>query len=153
MPTRDASERAHDVVIVGAGQSGLAVAYYLRRTMLDVVMLDAESGPGGAWRHGWESLRLFSPARWSSLPGWIMPGGPDYYPSRDDFLHYMSEYEQRYRFQTHRPVTVSAVRRDGEFLALDSDSGQWQARAVVSATGTWGAPSIPDAPGRAGRQA
>jgi cation diffusion facilitator CzcD-associated flavoprotein CzcO len=59
----------HDVVIIGGGQAGLAVGYYLRRTGLSFVILDAEEGPGGAWRHAWPSLRLFSPAKWSSLPG------------------------------------------------------------------------------------
>ena len=62
----------HDVVVIGGGQAGLAVAYYLRRAGLDFVVLDAEERPGGAWRHTWDSLRLFSPAGYSSLPGWTM---------------------------------------------------------------------------------
>ena len=61
-----------DVAVIGAGQAGLAVAYYLRRTSLRFALFDAEPEPGGAWRHGWESLRLFSPARYSSMPGWPM---------------------------------------------------------------------------------
>ncbi|PTN50830.1 pyridine nucleotide-disulfide oxidoreductase, partial [Achromobacter xylosoxidans] len=65
-----APDRHADVVIVGGGQSALAVAYFLRRTALKVILLDAGAGPGGAWRHGWESLHLFSPVQWSSLPGW-----------------------------------------------------------------------------------
>ena len=71
------AERETDVAVVGGGQAALAVAYYLRRTALRYVLLDAQEGPGGAWRHGWESLRLFSPARYSSLPGWPMAGGSD----------------------------------------------------------------------------
>lgn len=63
-----------DVVVIGAGQAGLALGYYLRRTALSFVLLDAEERPGGAWQHGGDSLRLFSPAQWSSLPGWLMPG-------------------------------------------------------------------------------
>jgi len=58
-----------DVVVIGGGQAGLAVAYYLRRAGLDFVVLDAADGPGGAWPHAWDSLRLFSPATYSSLPG------------------------------------------------------------------------------------
>jgi cation diffusion facilitator CzcD-associated flavoprotein CzcO len=129
--------------VIGGGQAGLAAGYYLRRTGLSFVILDAESGPGGAWRHGWQSLRLFSPARWSSLPGYIMPGGPDYYPGRDEVLAYVAEYERRYQLPIERPVTVSAVRPDGEHLAVESDRGTWRGRAVVSATGTWSAPYIP----------
>jgi len=58
-----------DVVHYWRGQSALAVAYFLRRTQLSFVILDAEEEPGGAWRHGWNSLRLFSPSTWSSIPG------------------------------------------------------------------------------------
>src|SRR3546814_12099604 len=59
-----------DIVIIGGGQMGLSLGYYLRRAGADFVILDAEAGPGGAWRHGWDSLRLFSPDGYSSLPGW-----------------------------------------------------------------------------------
>jgi putative flavoprotein involved in K+ transport len=58
-----------DIVIIGGGQMGLSLGYYLRRAGADFLILDAETGPGGAWRHGWDSLRLFSPAGYSSLPG------------------------------------------------------------------------------------
>ncbi|HET9017253.1 MAG TPA: ArsO family NAD(P)H-dependent flavin-containing monooxygenase [Thermomicrobiaceae bacterium] len=140
--------QAVDVTIVGGGQAGLAVGHYLRRTGLDFAILDAEPEPGGAWRHTWESLRLFSPARWSSLPGWVMPGGPDYYPSRDEVLRYLAAYEARYRLPVVRPARVTAVRREGDRLRLESDAGTWSARAVVSATGTWSHPYVPDYPGR-----
>ena len=75
-----------DVVVVGGGQAGLATGFYLRRTGLSYRILDDGSVPGGAWHRTWNSLRLFSPARFSSLPGWIMEGGPDYYPSRDEAI-------------------------------------------------------------------
>src|SRR5690606_38264454 len=81
-----------DIVIVGGGQAALATAYFLRRTRLSFVLLDAEEGPGAAWRHGWDSLTLFSPAQWSSLPEWPMPdtGG---YPSRNHVIDYLTRYE------------------------------------------------------------
>lgn len=138
-----------DVVVIGGGQAGLAAGYYLRRTGLSFVILDAEVGPGGAWRHAWESLRLFSPARWSSLPGYIMPGGEDSYPNRGEVLAYMREYERRYQLPIERPVVASAVRDNGNRLIVETDRGQWQAQAVISATGSWRAPFIPDIPGRA----
>ena len=62
-----------DVVVIGAGQAALTTAYFLKRTGLSFVLLDTEQGPGGAWRHGWNSLQLFSPSAWSSIAGWPMP--------------------------------------------------------------------------------
>jgi hypothetical protein len=141
-------ERELDVVVVGGGQAGLATGYYLRRTGLRFAILDAAGAPGGAWLRAWDSLRLFSPARWSSLPGWPLRGGPDEYPGRDEFLAYLAAYETRYELPVRRPVRVSAVRRAGGRLALESDAGTWSARAVVSATGSWERPYVPTVPGR-----
>ena len=135
-----------DVVIVGGGQSALAVAYFLRRTPLSFVILDAEQAPGGAWRHGWNSLRLFSPATWSSIPGWMMPPTQEGYPSRNHVIDYLQQYEQRYRFPVERPVRVTRVERTQTGLRVCSDDRHWDAKAVVSATGTWSNPYIPPYP-------
>lgn len=137
-----------DVAVIGGGQAALATGYYLRRSGLSHILLDEQEGPGGAWRHGWSSLRLFSPAQWSSLPGWLMPRGPNEYPTRDETLAYLTEYERRYAIPIARPVRVHAVRPAGELLALDTSAGEWRARAVVSATGSWASPVIPEIPGR-----
>lgn len=141
-------ERTVDVVVIGAGQAGLATAYFLRRTNLSFVILDNQSAPGGAWRHGWKSLRLFSPANWSSLPGWPMPASSSgTYPSRDEVLDYFSRYEARYQFPVMRPVTVHAVARKDGYLHTATTEGVWRSRAVVSATGNWSNPYIPAYPG------
>ena len=137
-----------DVAVIGGGQAGLATGYYLRRTGLSFAILDAEAGPGGAWRHGWDSLTLFSPAPWSSLPGWQMPGGAAPVPDRAAVLDYLAAYERRYALPIHRPAQVRAVRRDGEGFAIETDAGIWRARAVVSATGTWRRPLWPWYPGQ-----
>jgi hypothetical protein len=139
------SER--DVVVVGGGQSALAVSYYLRRTGLSYVVLDDGTAGGGAWQHTWQSLRLFSPAQWSSLPGRLMSGGSNRYPTRNEALDYLADYEGRYDVPVVRPARVGAVRRDGDRLMVDSTAGRWSARAVVSATGTWSAPNAPRLPG------
>jgi putative flavoprotein involved in K+ transport len=136
----------HDVIVIGGGQSALAVGYYLRRTSLAYTVLDDGSAPGGAWQHTWMSLRLFSPAQWSSLPGRLMPGGTSYYPTRGEALTYLTDYEARYAVPVIRPTHVSNVVRIGECLRVNTDTGSWTARAVVSATGTWSSPNVPRYP-------
>lgn len=142
------SPRRVEVLVVGGGQAGLAAGYHLRRAKADFVILDAQDQPGGAWRHAWPSLRLFSPAQYSSLPGRMMPapaGGGS--PSAADTVAYLADYEQRYGLPIVRPVRVRAVRRGGDHLTVQTDAGTWQARAVISATGTWWRPFIPHYPG------
>ena len=145
-----------DVVVIGGGQAGLAAGFYLRRAGLDFVILDDQPEPGGAWRQAWSSLRLFSPAKYSSLPGWPMPtqaGEP--FPTAAHVVGYLREYEHRYQLAIRRPVRVRTVRDLGAQLAVDTDTGSWTANVVISATGTWWRPYVPYYPGSAeflGRQ-
>jgi putative flavoprotein involved in K+ transport len=137
-----------DVVVVGGGQAGLATAFYLRRAGLDFVVLDDQPEPGGTWRHTWPSLRLFSPAAYSSLPGWQMPQtGPDN-PDAAHVVGYLARYEQRYHLPVQRPVHVEAVCRTGGGYRVETDHGTWQAPVVVSATGSWSQPHWPTVPGQ-----
>ncbi len=138
----------HDLIIIGGGQSALACAYYLRRTNLNYMLLDSQPGCGGAWRHAWDSLTLFSPAEQSSLPGWWMPKSSHPFPTRDEVINYLCRYEQRYEVQVYRPVRVRAVHREAGVFQLDTSKERYQARAVISATGTWGKPFIPEVPRR-----
>ena len=158
-----------DVCIIGGGQSGLAVGYHLRRHArrggLDeqspsFVILDAPARPGGAWQNMWDTLHLFSPASYSSLPGWPMPAwsGEDN-PDAAHVVKYLTAYEERYELPVERPVTVTAVRQDPADrvrLLVEADDGRsWSGRRIVSATGTWRRPFWPHLPGAAdfaGRQ-
>ncbi|QCF28106.1 ArsO family NAD(P)H-dependent flavin-containing monooxygenase [Hydrocarboniclastica marina] len=141
--------RATDVLVIGGGQAGLATGYFLRRHKLDYRIVDREPEPGGAWRHGWDSLRLFSPAQWSSLPGWPMPEGDGQgWPHRDQVIDYLTAYERRYQIPVDRPVWVESVVSGQEGLTVDTDRGQYRAKTIISATGTWSQPFIPAMPGR-----
>ena len=144
------------VVVIGGGQAGLAVGYHLRRLGLGFVILDAQAEPGGAWQHTWDSLRLFSPAAYSSLPGRLMPTQiGETYPDAQHVVEYLADYEKRYELPVERPVRVLGVHRDGVLLRVETDSGTWRTHAVISATGTWWRPFLPAVPGRAdfgGRQ-
>ena len=147
------------MVVVGAGQAGLATGYHLRRAGLEAgrgfVLLDAEGSAGGSWQHMWDSLRLFSPAQFSSLPGWPMPTwtGDRGYPPADHVVAYLRTYQERYDLPVHRGVRVLRVEpaddRPGSRLVVHTDAGRWHARVVVSATGQWRSPFVPTYPGAA----
>lgn len=141
--------QTYDVLIIGGGQSGLALGYYLRRSGLNYKILDSQAAAGGSWQHYWHSLRLFSPAQWSSLPGTLMSGGPDYYPDRDETIAYLQAYEQKYKLPVERPVEVQGIEKmDNGLFRLTTSKGLWQAKAVVSATGSFRNPYIPVVPGK-----
>ncbi|MGW4689869.1 ArsO family NAD(P)H-dependent flavin-containing monooxygenase [Streptomyces sp. NPDC004244] len=141
--------RHADVVVVGGGQAGLAAGYYLRRAGIDFTILDAQATSGGAWQHAWDSLNLFSPAAYSSLPGRLMPqqaGNP--FPDVPHVLEHLADYEKRYDLPVQRGVRVEAVRDQAPLLRVETGSGAHTARAVISATGTWWRPFRPAVPGR-----
>lgn len=142
--------RDADVIVVGGGQAGLVVGYYLRRAGVDFLILDDQPAPGGAWQHAWPSLRLFSPASYSSLAGWTMPPtGDDRFPDARHVVDYLTRYEKRYDLPVVRPVRVSSVSPvDGGRFSVATDGGTATARVVVSATGTWSRPYVPAVPGR-----
>lgn len=142
-----AKEQYFDVIVIGGGQSGLAVGYYLRRTGLSYVILDDQEKAGGAWMRTWDSLRLFSPAEHSSLPGWVMPRQTEEYPTKDHVIRYLRDYESRYKLPVERPVEVRDVTRSNHLFALQTSRGQYTCKALVSATGTWKKPFVPEYPG------
>lgn len=142
----------YDCIVVGGGQSGLATGYYLRRQKLDFLILDANSSPGGAWQHVWDSLTLFSDAQSSTLPGWPMPSYPGF-PPASHVVNYLTRYEQRYDLPVRHGVAVERVLDDDPFFRLLTTHGKFRSRTVVAATGTWSAPFIPFYPGEfQGRQ-
>ncbi|MFG2310929.1 ArsO family NAD(P)H-dependent flavin-containing monooxygenase [Streptomyces sp. NPDC048566] len=144
------------VVVIGGGQAGFAAGYHLRRQGLGFVILDAATAPGGSWQHMWDSLHLFSPAEHSSLPGRLMPAQPGRtYPGAGHVVGYLADYAKRYDLPVRQGTRVRAVRRHGDELLVEADTGTWRARAVISATGSWSRPFLPAVPGRSvftGRQ-
>lgn len=140
--------KTYDVIVIGGGQSGLACAYYLRRTNLDYLILDEQEKCGGAWLKTWDSLRLFSPADHSSLPGWLMPKHKEGFPPKNHVIDYLCAYEKRYDFPVKRSVNVESITKEAGIFKINSSAGKISAKTIISATGTWKAPFIPQLEGR-----
>ncbi|WP_018478689.1 ArsO family NAD(P)H-dependent flavin-containing monooxygenase [Pontibacter roseus] len=134
----------YDTIVIGGGQSALACAYYLRREKLAYVLLDDQPVPGGSWSCYWDSLTLFSPAAFSSLPGWLMPESEREFPSRDEVVAYLTQYENRYSIPVERPVRVQEVCFQEGVFEIRTDKGTYHSRTVISATGSFQQPFIPE---------
>ena len=138
--------KVYDTIIIGGGQAGLSVGYFLRRTSLDYLILDDQDKTGGSWLHTWDSLKLFSPTEYSSLSGWAMPKSNHGYPAKDEFIDYLKLYESRYDFPIQRNVLVSRVSKEGSLFKIVSNQGIFYSKTLVSATGTAKQPFIPSYP-------
>jgi putative flavoprotein involved in K+ transport len=144
------------VVVIGAGQAGLAVAYYLRRFELtpgaDFLVYDRGPQTGGAWQHRWDALKLGSAHHVHDLPGMAELGlsfdtADRSLPARDIVAGYYRRYEEHFGLQVQRPVAVTSVFDRGADLIVQHSAGETRTRVVVNATGTWGSPFVPYYPG------
>src|SRR6185369_8057024 len=99
----------HDVIVIGAGQAGLAAGYHLQRRGLQFTLLEASEQAAGSWPHYYDSLRLFSPAGYSSLPGMRFPGDPDRYPTRDEVIDYLTRYAEALKLPVRTQTRVQRV--------------------------------------------
>ncbi|OZM80179.1 NAD(P)/FAD-dependent oxidoreductase [Pseudonocardia sp. MH-G8] len=136
-----------DAIVVGAGQSGLAAAHALRRAGLAPVVLEAGPEPVGSWPHYYDSLTLFSPARYSSLPGLPFPGDPDRYPHRDEVVDHLRRYATHLDADIRTGQRVHTIRTgDGGYL-VDTGDQILATPLVIAATGGFGNPHRPTLPG------
>ncbi|MFI7277120.1 NAD(P)-binding domain-containing protein [Streptomyces sp. NPDC049879] len=148
------------IVVVGAGQSGLSAAHHLRHHGLEpgpgFVVLDHAPRPGGAWQYRWPTLTYGGLHGMHSLPGMELTGADPDRPSSEVVGEYFDAYERAFGLRVLRPVDVSSVRDTGDGrLLVTSSAGEWSARGLINATGTWDRPFWPYVPGResfAGRQ-
>lgn len=136
--------KIYDTIVIGGGQAGLSVAYFLLRSKLEYLVLDNQAKPGGAWLHTWNSLKLFSPTEYSSLSGWMMPKSEYEYPTKNEFISYLEQYEQRYNFPVQRNTKVVSVHKEEGIFKIITNQGDFYTKTLVSATGTALEPFIPD---------
>lgn len=132
-----------NVPIIGAGQSGLAMGYLLRQKGIPFVILERADSIGPAWRERWDSLTLFTPRRYSALPGLPFPGDPDGYPMRDEVIDYLERYAETFDLPVELNNEVRELRTAEGRFALDVDGRTRTAEQVVVATGPFQAPFTP----------
>jgi putative flavoprotein involved in K+ transport len=142
----DATER-FETVIIGGSQSGLSAGYHLQRRGREFVILDANEHVGDAWRRRWDSLRLFTPARYNGLDGLRFPAKGWSFPTKDEMADYLEGYADHFELPVRLRVAVDAVRRDGDRYVVSAGTRRFEADNVVVATG---ANQIPKVPGFAG---
>jgi putative flavoprotein involved in K+ transport len=134
-----------ETVVIGGGQAGLAVGYYLKKRGRSFVILDANDRIGGSWRtRTWNSLRLFTPARYDGLPGWGYPGPGWSYPTAKELADYLEAYALRFELPVRSATAVKGLAKEGERFVVDCGERRFVADNVVVATGFYGTPSVPD---------
>jgi putative flavoprotein involved in K+ transport len=132
-----------DTVIVGGGQAGLATGYHLKRLGHDPLILDTHGRVGDAWRMRWDSLRLFTYARYSGLPGMRFPAPGWSFPTKDEMADYLEAYASRFDLEVRPGVTVDRLAREDDRFVLNAGDSRIEARNVVVATGPYRVPKVP----------
>jgi putative flavoprotein involved in K+ transport len=130
-------------LVIGGGQAGISVGYFLSRNGEDFRIVDAGNGIGHTWRNRWDSLRLFTEAKYDNLPGMRFPGDPNHVPGKDEMVDFLRRYVDRFGLEVDLGVIVDEVDRTGDKYIVTSGDRQYVADRVVVATGPTGAPSVP----------
>jgi putative flavoprotein involved in K+ transport len=133
-----------ETVIIGAGQAGLATGYHLQRQGRPFVILDAGSRVGDNWRRQWDTLKLYSPAKYDNLPGLPFPAKPWSFPGKDQVGDYLETYARTFDLPIRLGTRVTVLEPDGDGYRVTTDQGTWRCDNVVVATGTFGrTPNVP----------
>jgi putative flavoprotein involved in K+ transport len=139
------SVETFESIVIGGGQAGLAVGYYLKKRGRSFVILDANERIGGSWRtRTWNSLRLFTPARYDGLPGWSFPASGWSYPTARETADYLEAYAARFDLPVQTGMTVDRLAKNGDRYVVECGERRFEADQVVVATGFYGKPSVPD---------
>ncbi len=135
----------YDVIIIGGGQAGLAMGYQLAQRGVDFLILDAAQRTGDAWRQRWDSLTLFTPARYSGLPGMSFPAEPGHMPGKDEVADYLESYAQRFELPIRYGEKVVRLEHVSEWsgFRIETSTSCYEADQVVVATGPFQTPLVP----------
>lgn len=138
----DEAERV-PVVVIGAGQAGLAAGYFLAQASVPFLILEAAEQLGASWRSRWDSLTLFTPARYSGLPGLPFPGDPWRFPVKDEAADYLEAYAEKFQLPIRRGAPVTTLSRSGDEYRIETPGKTYYAEAVIVSTGGFQRPHLP----------
>lgn len=133
----------YDVIIIGSGQAGLSMGYYLKKTALSLVIIDQNTRIGDTWRNRYDSLTLFTPPLYSSLPGLRLKKERNCMPTKDDIADYLENYAKTFSLPVQLGIHVKNVSKIDDFFSLETNKGVVEARTLVVATGPFHTPRIP----------
>ncbi len=141
--TAQTSPEAHEVVVIGAGQAGLAAAYHLKRRGVEFVTLEASPQVGDVWRNRYDSLLLYSPAGDDALPGMPFPDIGARFPTGRQMADYLSSYVAHHDLPIHTGVRAMSLRRTSSGFMVETDGSPYEAKQVIVATGAFQRPHVP----------
>jgi putative flavoprotein involved in K+ transport len=131
-------------IVIGGGQAGLSVGYHLAKRRQPFLILDANRRIGDAWRNRWDSLRLFTPARYVGLPGFPFPARGDSFPTKDDMASYLEQYARRFDLPVQTGARVERLTKQGERFVLTTAGERFEADNIVVAMADYQAPRTPE---------
>jgi putative flavoprotein involved in K+ transport len=130
-------------IVIGGGQAGLSVGYHLAKHSIPFVILDASKRIGDAWRNRWDSLRLFTPARYAGLPGLAFPAAGDSYPTKQEMADYLQSYADRFGLPVRNGMKVQKLWRANQRFHIDAGEQSFEADQVIVAMATYQTPRVP----------
>lgn len=143
-PSKAAERQRHRVVVIGGGQAGLSVGYHLKCRGIDHVILEGAERIGDVWRNRWDSLLLFTPAKFDGLDGLRFPASGDCFPTKDEMADYLERYATHHDLPVRTATRVERLHRAGGTFRIETSKGDFEAREVVIAAASYQKPRIPD---------
>lgn len=142
-PSAAANRESFDVIVIGGGQAGLSVGYYLAQAGIRFVILDAHDRVGDAWRKRWDSLRVFTPAKLDGLVGMPFPAPRNSFPTKDQMADYLEAYAARFRLPVRNGVRVDNLSKCGDRYVVKAGALELEADQVVVAMASYQRPKLP----------
>jgi putative flavoprotein involved in K+ transport len=132
-----------DVLVIGSSQAGLAIGYYLKKNNKSFAIVGKETRIGDIWRNRYDSLILFTPRRYSSLPGMSSRGDPNGFATKDEIADYLEAYAHEYELPVQLETEVLSLKKESEDFIVHTNRGKYASKQVVIATGPFQKPFIP----------